>query len=166
MVFQRVESGSMVYPNRPLQADLAGATGVTALSTPANKRKKRKRLNIPEAFCFTRIFFGENLRAVFELKEIQQQWRPPFRKNVSSREVSVEETAFFGQNGDDEPTFKFLGMNGGKAQILFSSLYTLKGHEHPGNRVVELSPGEEASFSALWQENGLTKKLKLLNVFG
>lgn len=62
--------------------------------------------------------------------------------------------------------FRLLKVDGNKVLVRFSHLYTLKGHEHPGNRQIWLLKDEPVAFTYLWGEDGTTKKIVLKEVVG
>lgn len=103
------------------------------------------------------------MKAVFELKEISQDWNPPFKKNVKSNEITVGEGDSFG-DGKEGKIFKLIKINKDKALVQFSEKYTLKGHEHPTGRQVWIDKNEPQSFSALWEQNGKTAQIKLKSI--
>ena len=101
------------------------------------------------------------MAAVFELKTVAQDWRPPFKKTSTVQEVTVNAGDVFCDDGKGNFVFKLLQMEGDRALVEFDREYTVKGYEIPTNRKIWIDKLDFKSFSALWQENGSTKMLKL-----
>ncbi len=104
-------------------------------------------------------------RAVFILKTIVSPWKPPFTKKIGIEDYDVT----VGQEFDTierEPKkiFKLVKCNAETCLVEFSEKFTLKGHEHPGNRQIEIG-SDPTSFSYLWGEDGITKKLSLKQIY-
>ncbi len=98
--------------------------------------------------------------AKFILKEITQDWNSPFKTKIDETIVSVSEGESFSDDKEKGfKVFKLLKVTPEKALIEFSNQYTLKGHEHPENRQIWIDKKDFASFSSLWSQKGLTKKL-------
>ncbi|MBI4053638.1 MAG: hypothetical protein HY394_06405 [Candidatus Diapherotrites archaeon] len=108
------------------------------------------------------------MKAIFELRNVQSRWSPPFDKKVDENEVEVEQGKAFGEllpGVDGSPSvFTLVKLDDSKALVEFSNLLTLKGHEHPGNRRVWITKNEGTSFTYLWGSNGITKTLRLKGV--
>ena len=104
------------------------------------------------------------MRAVFDLKEIEQDWDPPFQKKIEQKEVIVSEGESFCPDKEGKNIFTLLKVNTDKALIQFSDQFTLKGHEHPESKKIWITKIDYESFSALWTQNGVTKKLKLKDI--
>ena len=104
------------------------------------------------------------MHVTFDLREIRQDWRPPFKKDLRESEVTVAEGDGFASDGDGRKVFKLVKAVGNMALVEFDQEYTLKGHEHPTNRQVLIDASEFKSFSALWKQNGLTMKLRVKNI--
>lgn len=105
------------------------------------------------------------MEAVFEVKSLRQQWKPPFKKEAEAKEVCVPVNAMFEKfDGTNENIFKLVKAGNGEASIWYSEQFTLKGHSHPRDRIVELKQGESASFTYLWGENGITKTVKFKKI--
>jgi len=103
-------------------------------------------------------------QAVFLVKNITQHWGPPFGKEMSDAELTVSEGSHFDEFPKEGPIFKLLKCDGDKALVEFSEKFTLKGHEHPRNRQVWIDKQVQVSFTYLWGENGVTKKLELREI--
>ncbi|MBS3057455.1 MAG: hypothetical protein J4415_02395 [Candidatus Diapherotrites archaeon] len=104
------------------------------------------------------------MKAVFEIKDIKQDWQPPFKKSEEIKQVEVSENEEFEADGDSGFVFRLIRIGDEYANVQFNRLYTIKGHEHPNDRTVRLQKqGDSYSFSALWNANGVTKKLKLID---
>ena len=105
------------------------------------------------------------MKILFELREVNQDWRPPFEKKVESKDVLVNEGQSFGVDNDGNKIFKLLEVQDRKALIEFSSQFSLKNYEQPKNHQVWVEDSDFVSFSALWTQNGVTKKLRVKDVF-
>ena len=104
------------------------------------------------------------MKAVFEIRDMKQDWQPPFKKSEEIKQIEVSENEEFEVDGDSGFVFKLIRIGNDYAQVQFNRLYTIKGHEHPNDRIVKLSKlGDPYSFSALWTANGITKQLKLVD---
>ncbi len=102
------------------------------------------------------------MEALFEVKSMKQQWKPPFKKDIETKEVSVPVNGSFETfGGANENIFKLVKAENNEASIWYSEQFTLKGHSHPGDRIVNLKQGESASFTYLWGEDGVTKTVTL-----
>ncbi|MFH1256036.1 MAG: hypothetical protein V1494_01955 [Candidatus Diapherotrites archaeon] len=100
------------------------------------------------------------MKAFFEVKDVEQDWRPPFEKKVTEKSFEVEENEAFDRfEGLGSDIFTLVRANGEFAVVKYHTQFTLKGYEQPRDKQVLLKKGEEASFSFLWGKNGLTKKL-------
>lgn len=104
------------------------------------------------------------MQAVFEIQELSQDWKPPFKKNRSTKTVSVSEGDSFEPIRDGNHLFTLKGIHGSRALIAYNRLYTLKGYEHPTERQIWLELNEGKAFSSLWEENGITKTIYLRDV--
>ncbi len=106
-------------------------------------------------------------KAVFVLKSVIHRWEPPFSSTVSNSEVTVGEGQHFDSLEDKEGhVFRLLRCDGNKALVEFNPLFTLKGHEHPGNRQVWVGRLEPVDFTYLWGNDGVTKSLQLKEIVG
>ena len=104
---------------------------------------------------------GAYMKMRFIVKSIQQQWKPPFNKNIEENEFSVKEGEGFDRiigNGNDEMVFKALKLNGDSASVEYSKLFTLK-TGNPGNYQIELKKDDPVSMTYLWGEDGVTKTI-------
>jgi len=102
------------------------------------------------------------MKAVFEVKTIEADWAPPFRKNITNETFSVTENEAFDRivgNGNDESVFTLLKIGGDSATITYSTLFTLKGRNQPQDKSIKMHKNSEESFSYLWGEKGITKKI-------
>ncbi|MFH1544882.1 MAG: hypothetical protein ABIE23_02205 [archaeon] len=104
------------------------------------------------------------MKAFFKVKELQQDWRPPFEKRIEERELEVKEGQEFEADGDGKKVFKLLRAGNGRTLIEYSREYTPKGYCQPQNREFWLDRNESKSFSALWNNNGVTKTITLVKV--
>ena len=103
------------------------------------------------------------MQAVFLVKNIQQDWNPPFKTNIQQRELSVNEGDNFEEH-DGNPVFRLVKIKGSQALLEYALHFSLKGYEHPGNKQIWINSGEEKSFSYLWGKDGTTKAVKLRNI--
>ena len=105
------------------------------------------------------------MKALFEVKEIVNDWAPPFQTKVSLAEYVVNEAEGFSQfDGTNETVFRLLTVRNGNALVEYNNAFTLKGHEHPQNHQVWVSRNQPISFTFLWGEKGVTKTLLLKDV--
>jgi len=108
------------------------------------------------------------MKAVFVLRSVQSRWSPPFDKKIDEVDVEAELGKQFGEllpGTDGSPNiFTLVRLDDSKALVEFSSIVTLKGHEHPGNRRVWISKDEGTSFTYLWGDNGITKTLRFKGI--
>ena len=106
------------------------------------------------------------MKAVFEVKHIEADWQPPFRKLIQTMECVVDENEQFepmGKENERGHVFKLIKCDGNKALVEFSHVYTLKGHVHPRNRQIWVGH-EPISFTYLWGKNGITKSVRLREI--
>lgn len=101
------------------------------------------------------------MQAIFEIQEMSQDWKPPFKKNRSSKTLTVAEGDSFETVRDGNPLFTLKSVHGNRVLLGYSRLYTLKGYEHPTERQIWLELNEGKAFSSLWDENGITKTIYL-----
>jgi tricorn protease-like protein len=101
------------------------------------------------------------MQAVFEIQEMSQDWKPPFKKNRSTRTVTVAEGDSFEPLRQGDHLFTLKGIHGSRVLLAYNRLYTLKGYEHPTERQIWLEMNEGKAFSSLWDENGITKTIYL-----
>ncbi len=109
------------------------------------------------------------MKAVFEVKTLENDWKPPFRKNNSAREYSVGESEEFDRitgNGNDEAVFQLLQYAGERAQVKYSRLFTLKEPLELGGKekTIWAPLGKEITITYLWGEKGITKKITYLGM--
>ena len=97
----------------------------------------------------------------FLIRSIQQQWKPPFKKDIKEDEFVVKEGEAFDQiigNGNNTPVYKALRLNGDSAVVEYSKLFTLK-TGNPGNYQLTLRKDESVAMTYLWGEDGVTKTI-------
>ncbi|MEW6294704.1 MAG: hypothetical protein AB1467_00210 [Candidatus Diapherotrites archaeon] len=104
------------------------------------------------------------MKAVFEVKEVVQDWSPPFQKKVNVKNVEVNLGEGFELNEKGIPIFKLIKLDGNKALVEHDRSYSTKGHEHVESRQVWVDKEEAKSFCALWSSNGITKSLLLIEL--
>lgn len=101
------------------------------------------------------------MQAVFEVKSIESQWKPPFRKNIEEKEFVVEKGQEFDRiigNGNNQPVFRVIELQNTRALVEYCNLFTLK-TTNPGNRQIWLDMNSPVELTYLWGENGITKKI-------
>ncbi|MEK6957412.1 MAG: hypothetical protein AABW99_00315 [archaeon] len=101
------------------------------------------------------------MKAVFQVKTIESDWRPPFKKKIETISYTADNEEEFDQvmgNGNHEHVFKVLSIAGDNAKLEYSRLFTLKeGNDQAKGKTLSLSRGEEQSIAYLWGERGVTK---------
>jgi len=105
------------------------------------------------------------MKALIEVKELKQDWNPPFQKKTEIKEVEAEEGELFESNGNGGNIFRLVQIGKDRVLVEYDVTYTNKGHVHPTNRQLWIGKGESESFSALWGSDGVTKTLTLKNLF-
>jgi hypothetical protein len=108
---------------------------------------------------------GITMPIIFEVKELQQDWNPPFEKKSSTEEFTVNTGESFCVDKQGNKIFTFLETKGEKALISFNDQYTVKGYEIPTNRKLWVDKIDYKSFSALWESSGITKMLKIKQIY-
>jgi len=101
------------------------------------------------------------MKARFEVRSIKQKWKPPFTKDMTDEIFEVEEGEDFDKivgNGNNESVFKFLRVNGDRAVVQYSKLFTLK-TPNPGDYILALNRDDPVSMTYLWGEDGMSKKI-------
>jgi hypothetical protein len=107
------------------------------------------------------------MKAVFSVKTIEADWKPPFKKNIQTQTFDVQIGGRFDRivgNGNDEPVFELLELNGEKAKLKYSTLFTLKNYNHTKEKVIELKIGAKEKMTYLWGEKGITKEIEFKNI--
>ncbi len=104
------------------------------------------------------------MKAVIEIKELKQDWSPPFQKKTETKEIEVEEGQLFESNGNGKNVFRLVQIGKDRVLVEYDVEYTNKGHVHPTNRQLWIARNESESFSQLWGNDGLTKTLTLKNL--
>ncbi len=101
------------------------------------------------------------MEALFEVLNIVSDWMPPFGKKSETREFGVNESQSFDSLRTlDGDVFRLIKLQGNRALIQYHHHFTLKNYEHPQNKQIWIDLGDEVSFTFLWGEKGITKKLK------
>lgn len=106
------------------------------------------------------------MKALIEVKELKQDWNPPFQKKTKKKEVEIEEGELFEANGNGGKVFRLIKIGKERMLIEYDVSYTNKGHVHPTNRQLWIGKGSSESFAELWGNNGVTKTLTLKNLIG
>lgn len=106
------------------------------------------------------------MKAVIEIKELKQDWNPPFQKKRETKEVEVEEGQLFESNGNGGNVFRLVQIGKDRILVEYDVGYTNKGHAHPTNRQLWIEKHSSESFSQLWGNNGVTKTLTLKELRG
>lgn len=101
------------------------------------------------------------MAAIFEVETLFQHWGPPFEKKTETNEFRANENERFDTVNEKlpEPLFKLVRFSQDRALVEYNRLYTLKGYEQPQNRQIWIELEKSASFSFLWGEHGITKKV-------
>lgn len=104
------------------------------------------------------------MKAVFEVKTIETDWAPPFKKNIRTEEYTAsqdDEFDIISRNGNNEAIFKVVELGSDNAKLQFSSLFTKKTSQdaHTPGKIMMVSRGEEETIAYLWGEKGITKKV-------
>ncbi|HLC80004.1 MAG TPA: hypothetical protein VJG83_06325 [archaeon] len=104
------------------------------------------------------------MKSLFEVKTIESDWKPPFKKNTYTNEFAADQGEAFDRitgNGNDEPIFEILESAGDRVKVRYSRLFTIKEpDERCGkDKTVWLIRGMEQPLSYLWGEKGVTKKI-------
>ena len=105
-----------------------------------------------------------NLKVLFEVRTIKEDWQPPFKKQIETEQVTAGETEKFAEL-NNSVIFVFQLVKAGQDRVLieFSNLVTPKRvDERPISRQIWLGFGEEKSFTAQWASNGVSKVVKPL----
>ncbi len=101
------------------------------------------------------------MKAVIEIKELKQDWNPPFQKKNAIKEIEVEEGELFESNGNGGKVFQLVKIGKDRVLVEYDAEYTNKGHVHPTNRQLWIGKDDGESFSQLWGNDGVTKTLRL-----
>jgi hypothetical protein len=107
------------------------------------------------------------MKAKFEIKQMLSDWKPPFQKQINTESFWVEEGEYFDLNGENAApmkAFKLIKCENGKALIEYHGEFLLKGYEHPQNRQIWLYNNNTATISAQWQDKGISKTAKLIEI--
>ena len=104
------------------------------------------------------------MQVVFDLREVEQDWQPPFKKKINERTITVSKGERFCPDESGRSVFKLIKVVGKMALVEFDDKFTVKGHEHPESRQVWVDQGEFKVFSALWSNKGVSKKLRVKEV--
>ena len=104
------------------------------------------------------------MKAMIEVRELKQDWSPPFQKKTELKEVEAEEGELFEANGHGGKVFRLVKIGKDRILVEYDIAYTNKGHVHPTNRQLWIGKGDSESFAQLWGSNGLTKTLTLKNL--
>jgi len=107
------------------------------------------------------------MQAVFEVKTIEADWKPPFQKKINNKEYSVKEGEAFDKivgNGNNDDVFKLVRVAPDKVLVEYSRFFTVKGYENPQSRQMWVDRDVEQTLSYLWGEKGVTKKIKLVRI--
>src|SRR3989338_3624484 len=107
------------------------------------------------------------MQAVFEVKTIEADWKPPFQKKIENKEYSVKEGEPFDKivgNGNNDSVFRLVRVAPDKVLVEYSRFFTVKGYENPQSRQMWVDREGEQTLSYLWGEKGVTKKIKLIRI--
>ncbi len=106
------------------------------------------------------------MHAVIEIESLSQDWKPPFQKKRETKSVTVKEGETFEPLKDGSPLFAIQSIEGSRILLEYNRTYTLKGYEHPGERMLWVSLHTPVKFSSLWDDNGTTKTVTLREISG
>lgn len=110
------------------------------------------------------------MKAIFEVKTIESQWKPPFKKDITEKEYKVSEGEGFDHitaNGNDEDIFQLIRVNGDRAMVRHSRVFTLKNPaaaQQDKDRCIWLAIERGESLTYLWGEKGITKTITFKGV--
>ncbi|MFH0970202.1 MAG: hypothetical protein V1776_01950 [Candidatus Diapherotrites archaeon] len=106
------------------------------------------------------------MQAVIEIESLSQDWKPPFQKRKESKSVTINEGETFETLKNGSPLFALHSIQGGRALLEYNRAFSLKGYEHPTERVIWLDMHSPVKFSSLWEDNGTTKTITLRSIKG
>ncbi|MBI5553223.1 MAG: hypothetical protein HY917_00615 [Candidatus Diapherotrites archaeon] len=107
------------------------------------------------------------MKAVFVVKTLEADWKPPFKKTESIEEFQVAVGEGFDRfvgNGNDEDIFAVKDIRPPMVDLAYSKLFTMEGIPSAKHMVVTLRPNEEKIIRYLWGEKGITKRIKLSDI--
>jgi len=104
------------------------------------------------------------MKTVFEVKTIEADWAPPFKKNIYTDEYNTSVNEQFDRiigNGNNEYVFTVLEATPDKAKLKFSPLFTIKnpGDDDGNEKILTIYKGQEKTIAYLWGEKGITKRI-------
>ena len=102
------------------------------------------------------------MKAIFHVKTIRSDWKPPFKKHITEEEYQVAENETFDHimgNGNDEPVFQLESIGGNRAKIRYSRAFMIKGQPEGQEKDKRIWVERESpvTFSYLWGEQGMSK---------
>jgi len=108
------------------------------------------------------------MKAVFKVKTIKNNWKPPFKKEIEEKEFIVSKNEAFdefidGRNGKIM-TFKLLELGHEKALVKYALQFSLAGGVNPGNKEIWVEKNNSVSFTYLWGNQGITKEIILKEI--
>ncbi len=109
------------------------------------------------------------MKAIFHVKTIKSEWKPPFQKEVKEEEYTVGESEEFDRivgNGNDEAVFQLEQVGGGRAKVRYSRVFMIKGQPDGQERArrIWLTRESPVTFTYLWGEHGVSKVITYVGV--
>ncbi len=109
------------------------------------------------------------MKAVFRVKTIKSDWKPPFRKEIKEEDYTVSENEVFDRivgNGNDEPIFQLEQIGGGRAKVRYSRVFMVRGQPEgqEKDKRVWLNRESPVTFTYLWGEKGISKVITYMGV--
>ena len=109
------------------------------------------------------------MKAIFHVKTIRSDWKPPFRKDIKEEEYTVGENEEFDRivgNGNDEAVFQLEQVGSGRAKVRYSRVFMIKGQPDGQERDkrVWLNRDSPVTFTYLWGEAGMSKVITYVGV--
>ncbi|MCX8158277.1 MAG: hypothetical protein N3D73_01270 [Candidatus Diapherotrites archaeon] len=108
------------------------------------------------------------MKAIFEVKTVAAEWKPPFSKKIETKEYEVGENESFEDlnlNGLSGKIFTVKAIRGNRVLIKYDRHFMIKGFgEDPLKKEKWIEEESPVEFSFMWANQGLTKKLILKKV--
>ena len=105
-----------------------------------------------------------------QVETIKSMWVPPFSKEKEVEELNVKIGSFFHTDKTTKKlVFKLLDANANEIIIGYTTSYHIKNNSadleeviFDGKKALKLPVGQEVSFSHMWGDFGITKKITYL----
>ncbi|GEM_PF-1056631 len=109
------------------------------------------------------------MKAVFHVKTIRSDWKPPFKKEITEENYTVDENEPFDRivgNGNNEAVFELEQIGGGRAKVRYSRVFMIKGTPEGQEKDHRVWLGREnpVTFTYLWGEAGVSKVITYVGV--